>query len=399
MTQQIIDIGAVANDGTGEPLRQAFQAVNDNFANVWAYGPVDSQVVISNNVISTNVTNLDLILAGNGIGTVTVASTLIPNIDSVYDLGSTSKQFDSVWARYYHGNGVYLTGIERGGSGGNVYFSATPPLNPNFGDIWIDSDTAVQYLYFNDNTGNIWAEMEAYQSFSSGISSGNGVPGGSNAQIQFNSNGSFGASANLVYNTAVNQLQLNGDLSINGTVLANSANLTLQNDSGNVVVVANGNTWTFTSSATLELPPASVESTPSDPGFANQTQKSIRGAIETVAGNPVASYSSTLNQTANIWTATNEYVTSARMTLRIQYGAGPVTGMEMCDVILAKEWGTNANVSSVISNRIRTNNSLGYANVMVDLDLSDNLIVTVTNSTGASEYYSYSVTEFNVTND
>jgi hypothetical protein len=87
------------------------------------------------------------------------------------------------------------------------------------------------------------------------------------------------------------------------------------------------------------------------------------------------------------------------MTLRIQYGAGPVTGMEMCDVILAKEWGTNANVSSAISNRIRTNNSLGYANVMVDLDVSDNLIVTVTNSTGASEYYSYSVTEFNATND
>lgn len=445
MTQQIIDIGANANDGTGEPLRQAFQAVNDNFSNIWAAGPVDSQVVISNNVVSTNVTNLDLILAGNGIGNVTVASSLVPNIDSVYDLGNINAQFDSVWARYYHGNGVYLTGIERGGSGGNVYFRATPPLNPNIGDIWIDSDTGVQYLYFNDNTSNIWAEMEAYQSFGAGgASSGNGVPGGSNYQLQFNSNGDFGASANLVFDPAVNQLQLNGGFRINGTistpshanitmnvygtwgggnnyewvfdnlgrlvmptvsnpenatVLANSANLKMQNDGGNVIVDANENTWVFSVDGNLQLPPASVASTPDNTAFANYTQKSIRGAIETVAGNPVASYSTALNQTETIWTATNGYVTSARMTLRVQYGSGPVTGMEMCDVILAKEWGTNANVSYVVSNRIRTNNSLGYANVIVDLDPSDNLIVTVTNTSGGSEYYSYSVTEFNTTND
>jgi hypothetical protein len=87
------------------------------------------------------------------------------------------------------------------------------------------------------------------------------------------------------------------------------------------------------------------------------------------------------------------------MTLRIQYSVGPVTGMEMCDIVLAKEWGTNANVSYAISNRLRTNNSLGYANVVADLDGSNNLIVTVTNSSDTNEYYSYSVTEFNRTND
>lgn len=399
MTQQIIDIGAVANDGTGEPLRQAFQAVNDNFSNIWAAGPVDSQVVISNNVISTNVTNLDLILAGNGIGTVTVESTVIPSIDSVYDLGSLSKQFDSVYARYYYGNGAYLTGVGRGGSGGNVYFSSNPPLNPNIGDIWIDSDTAVQYLYFNDNTGNVWAEMEAYQSFGSATEA-NGNPGGSNTQIQFNDGGNFGASANLVFDTSVNQLQLNGGFRINGVISTSTqANLQLQNSSGNVVVNSSDNLWLFAGDASLTLPAAPVESTPSDPAFANHTQKSIRGAIETVAGNPVASYSSALGQTETIWTATNANVTAARMTLRIQYGFAPVLGMEMCDVILAKEWGTDANVSSAISNRIRTNNSLGYANVIVDLDGSNNLIVTVTNSSGSSEYYSYSMVEFDSTVD
>ncbi len=108
MAQQIINTGAVANDGTGESLRDAFNAVNDNFSNIWAQGPVDSQVVISNNLVTTNQTNLDLVLAANGIGNVTVNSTLTPGIDSVYDLGASDAQFDTVWARYYQaGSGTF----------------------------------------------------------------------------------------------------------------------------------------------------------------------------------------------------------------------------------------------------------------------------------------------------
>lgn len=38
MTQEIINIGAVPNDGEGDPLRTAFQKVNNNFANLFATG-------------------------------------------------------------------------------------------------------------------------------------------------------------------------------------------------------------------------------------------------------------------------------------------------------------------------------------------------------------------------
>jgi len=112
--QQIIDTGAAANDGTGESLRQSFTEVNNNFANVWAAGPVDTQVAISNNRITTTEINLDLRLAGNGIGNVAVASTIVPTIDSVYDLGSADRYFDSTHSRYYYGNGSFLTGIVTG---------------------------------------------------------------------------------------------------------------------------------------------------------------------------------------------------------------------------------------------------------------------------------------------
>ena len=166
--QQIINTGAVANDGTGESLRDAFNAVNNNFANVWAAGPVDSQVVITNNVISTNVTNLDLLLGGNGTGNVGVLSNLQPTIDGVRLLGQPNKRWDEVHSVYYYGNGAFLTGISGGSGGGNLTFANTAPANATPGDMWIEADTGVQYVYFNDDTTSQWAEMEAYLSFSSG---------------------------------------------------------------------------------------------------------------------------------------------------------------------------------------------------------------------------------------
>ncbi len=163
--QQIINVGQVANDGTGESLRDAFNAVNNNFANVWTAGPVNSQVVISNNKITTDVTNLDLVLAGNGVGNVTLSSTTVPSVDSVYDLGSPTRYFDSLYARYlvsnyasvngnitssgnvtgqfFFGNGYFLTGIAGGASNinlNNVQSNILPASNVfslgNVGNQW-----------------------------------------------------------------------------------------------------------------------------------------------------------------------------------------------------------------------------------------------------------------------
>jgi hypothetical protein len=111
MAQQIIDTGAAANDGTGEPLRQAFTDVNTNFTQIWTAGPVGSNVRISNNVISTTGLNQNLIIEANGIGTVNFDSTMLPGINSVYDIGSPSAQFDTIYGQYFVGNGALLTGI------------------------------------------------------------------------------------------------------------------------------------------------------------------------------------------------------------------------------------------------------------------------------------------------
>ena len=65
MAQQTINIGTVANDGTGDPLRTAFDKVNDNFTELYAddAGDVNSvngqtgTVVLDSDDISEGATN------------------------------------------------------------------------------------------------------------------------------------------------------------------------------------------------------------------------------------------------------------------------------------------------------------------------------------------------------
>ena len=111
MAQEIIDVGGEANDGTGEPLRQAFEAVNNNFSQIFSAGPVDSNIVISGNTISVTGINNNLVLQANGVGSIQANSTILPSIDSVYDIGSPTKRMDTVHAAYFSGNGSQLTGV------------------------------------------------------------------------------------------------------------------------------------------------------------------------------------------------------------------------------------------------------------------------------------------------
>ena len=127
-----------SNDGTGESLRDAFTAVNNNFANVWAAGPVDTNVVIANNEITTNQTNLDLKIAGNGIGNVVVASTLQPTITGVHDLGRATKEWGEVHAQYYYGNGAFLTGII---SSNPVFDTIQVNVQATIGNVAIGNNT------------------------------------------------------------------------------------------------------------------------------------------------------------------------------------------------------------------------------------------------------------------
>lgn len=101
MANQItINIGAAANDGTGDPLRTAFNDVNLNFANVWSTGLPNSNIQFSDNRILTVNTNANLVLAPNGTGKVASNVDIVPNTANVFALGSSTRRWNTVYGQY-----------------------------------------------------------------------------------------------------------------------------------------------------------------------------------------------------------------------------------------------------------------------------------------------------------
>ena len=73
MTRQIINVGAVLNDGKGEDLRSAFIKVNENFRELFVGGVAGTNLQIVNNTISSIQGNI--YLAPVGLNPVIVGNT------------------------------------------------------------------------------------------------------------------------------------------------------------------------------------------------------------------------------------------------------------------------------------------------------------------------------------
>jgi hypothetical protein len=111
MAQQIINTGAVANDGTGDPLRTAFTETNSNFTEIYTAGPVGSNVRIANNTVLTINTNGNLVLAPNGVGVVQSNVSIVPNQANVRNLGSSTQRWSTVYTQYLNvTNGTTVDG-------------------------------------------------------------------------------------------------------------------------------------------------------------------------------------------------------------------------------------------------------------------------------------------------
>lgn len=68
MAKQTINIGSAANDGTGDPLRTAFDKINDNFDEIYTElgGTTTSNIKITGNTIGTDVGTGNLQLTADG---------------------------------------------------------------------------------------------------------------------------------------------------------------------------------------------------------------------------------------------------------------------------------------------------------------------------------------------
>ena len=100
---------------------------------------------------------------------------------------------NSVTANYFLGNGAFLSGIPVG----NTTVSNTAPVSAQQGDVWIQANTGIQYIYFTSGGNSQWAEMEAVISISS---STGGNYGDSNVAAYLDSGtGNIVPAANVTY--------------------------------------------------------------------------------------------------------------------------------------------------------------------------------------------------------
>ena len=76
MAKQTVNLGSSANDGTGDPLRSAFDKINDNFDELYLYSTAASgnNITITANTIASDDTNGNIIIDPNGTGRLVIST-------------------------------------------------------------------------------------------------------------------------------------------------------------------------------------------------------------------------------------------------------------------------------------------------------------------------------------
>ena len=127
MAKQTINIGSSANDGTGDPLRTAFDKINDNFTEVYNElgGSTPSNLGFSGNSIISDDTNGNIELDPNGTGKVIINADLEVKGSST-QVNATTMQVEDNLVEFNRNSsggdvdaGMY---INRGGAGNNAIF-------------------------------------------------------------------------------------------------------------------------------------------------------------------------------------------------------------------------------------------------------------------------------------
>ena len=148
MAQEIINIGTVANDGSGDPLRTSFTKTNNNFSQLFAAGGVSG---ISNGTSNINILNSGAILMSpQGVANVitvtatgaTVTGTLVGNT-TISSVGNV------IAGQFFLGNGSQLTGVV------SVAAAALITGNTLSSNVLTSSLTTVGTLGILSVTGNV----------------------------------------------------------------------------------------------------------------------------------------------------------------------------------------------------------------------------------------------------
>src|SRR6056300_976615 len=190
MARQSINIGSSANDGTGDPLRTAFDKINDNFVELYGtdndINTLDANLDVNTFAITTGVTNGDITVTPNGTGSIKLGamkfngttlssddSTQITIADNIQTTGTlnvtgatTLGSTLAVGTSLALATGATVTGIDNGALGSSATLLATQGAIKTY----VDSQVTAQDLDFacdDSTTLSIDLDSESLQ-FSGG---------------------------------------------------------------------------------------------------------------------------------------------------------------------------------------------------------------------------------------
>ena len=312
-------------------------------------------------------------------GNSTFSGNLLPNANITYDLGSATKRWKDL---YLSNNTIYLGNSTISAIAGNITLSSAD------GAVFEVTGNANVTTIVNGNSnisvnanGNVTTSVAGVANVlvvsnvgttvtgnvaATGIKTNNlyyangtawnfgGDPGGANTQLQFNSDETFGGSANLTFNASTNVMTLGGNLSVGNVSGANliSANYLVSNSgcvSVNGAVIAfnsgTGAAGIFSSLATdINFGLAANVTIGSTTGTSN-----VRGQLS-VGGNATI----TGNVSANLITGTLATSAQPNITSVGTLASVNVTGNATSNIAIANTTQTNSLTSKRSSVAVTT---------------------------------------------
>ena len=155
MAQEVINIGAIADDGTGDTIRGAGIKINNNFTELYATSSASSQIHFIGNNISSTLSNSDIVLLGNGTGSVKISDLTIDGSIRMSDNEIRTNTSNADLVLTASGTGTIQTSVVdiNGGTIDGTVIGASTPAAATFSTIsYNNSALVIDGVTVNDNT-------------------------------------------------------------------------------------------------------------------------------------------------------------------------------------------------------------------------------------------------------
>lgn len=155
MAQEVINIGAQADDGTGDTIRRAGIKINNNFTELFATESAGSQIHFVGNSISSTLSNSDIVLSANGTGDVRISDLTIDGTVRMSDNEIRTNTSNADLVLTASGTGTIQTSvadINGGAIDGTVIGASTPAAATVTSLAFSNTSLDIEGVTITDNT-------------------------------------------------------------------------------------------------------------------------------------------------------------------------------------------------------------------------------------------------------